>query len=78
MMLTAMKAYCRGQDGTKRLVRLRQLRTLQARWDGERKLWYVCYGLIRGTPLEKRLAELCMLGRNITDMGNSPDYVYAQ
>lgn len=35
-----------------------QLRALRARWDGERKLWYVRYGLIRGTPLEKRLAEL--------------------
>ena len=35
-----------------------QLRALRARWDAERKLWYVRYGLIRGTPLEKRLAEL--------------------
>ena len=35
-----------------------QLRDLRARWDAERKLWYVRYGLIRGTPLEERLAEL--------------------
>jgi hypothetical protein len=35
-----------------------QLRTLRARWDGERKLWYVRYGRIKGTSLEKRLAEL--------------------
>ncbi len=35
-----------------------QLRAMKARWDGERKLWYVRYGLIRGTPLEERLAEL--------------------
>lgn len=35
-----------------------QLRAMRARWDAERKLWYVRYGLIRGTPLEKRLAEL--------------------
>jgi len=35
-----------------------QLRSLRARWDGERKLWYVRYGRIRGTALEERLAEL--------------------
>lgn len=35
-----------------------QLRTMRARWDAERKLWYVRYGLIRGTPLAERLAEL--------------------
>ena len=35
-----------------------QLRALHARWDGERKLWYLRYGLIRGTPLVERLAEL--------------------
>jgi len=40
-------------------VELRQqLRAMRGRWDAERKLWYVRYGLIRGTPLEKRLAEL--------------------
>jgi len=35
-----------------------QLRALRARWDSEWKLWYVRYGLIRGTPLVERLAEL--------------------
>jgi hypothetical protein len=35
-----------------------QLHSLRARWDSERKLWYVRYGLIRGTPLVERLAEL--------------------
>jgi hypothetical protein len=35
-----------------------RLRSLRARWDAERKLWYVRYGLIRGTPLEERLVEL--------------------
>lgn len=35
-----------------------QLRAMRARWDAERKLWYVRYGLIRGTPLEDRLAEI--------------------
>jgi hypothetical protein len=35
-----------------------QLRAMRARWDAERKLWYVRYGLIRGTPLVERLAEL--------------------
>jgi len=35
-----------------------QLRTLQARWDAEKKLWYVRFGLIRGTALEERLTEL--------------------
>lgn len=40
-------------------VELRQqLRAMRGRWDAERKLWYVRYGLIRGTPLEERLAEL--------------------
>ncbi|WP_223908670.1 DUF5710 domain-containing protein [Geobacter sp. AOG1] len=34
-----------------------QLRAMRARWDAERKLWYVRYGLIRGTPLVERLAE---------------------
>jgi hypothetical protein len=33
------------------------LRALRARWDGERKLWYVRYGSIRGTALMERLAE---------------------
>lgn len=38
---------------------LRQaLRALRARWDSKRKLWYVRFGLIRGTPFEARLAEL--------------------
>lgn len=35
-----------------------QLRAMRARWDAERKLWYVRYGLIRGTPLVERLAEV--------------------
>ena len=35
-----------------------QLRALRARWDGERKLWYVRYGLIKGTSLVERLSEL--------------------
>jgi hypothetical protein len=35
-----------------------QLRALRGRWDGERKLWYVRYGRIKGTPLEERLMEL--------------------
>ena len=35
-----------------------KLRAMRARWDGERKVWYVRYGLIRGTPLEERLTEL--------------------
>jgi len=35
-----------------------QLRAMRARWDSERKLWYVRYGLIRDTPLAERLAEL--------------------
>ncbi len=35
-----------------------QLRAFRARWDAERKLWFVQYGLIRGTPLVERLAEL--------------------
>ena len=35
-----------------------QLRTLRARWDAERKLWYVRYGLIKDTPLVERLAGL--------------------
>ena len=35
-----------------------QLRALRARWDAERTLWYVRYGLIRGTPLEERVAEV--------------------
>ncbi len=36
----------------------RQLRTLQARWDAETKLWYVRFGLICGTALGEQLAEL--------------------
>lgn len=35
-----------------------QLRAMRARWDTERKLWYVRYGSIRGTPLADRLVEL--------------------
>jgi hypothetical protein len=35
-----------------------KLRAMRARWDGERKVWYVRYGLIRNTPLEERLTEL--------------------
>lgn len=35
-----------------------QLRTLRGRWDAERKLWYVRYGMIKGTQLEERLVEL--------------------
>ena len=35
-----------------------RLKALRARWDGELKLWYVRYGLIRGTDLEERLAQL--------------------
>ena len=35
-----------------------QLRALRARWAAERTLWYVRYGLIRGTPLEERVAEV--------------------
>jgi len=34
------------------------LRKLRARWDGERKLWYVRYGKIKGTLFEERLTEL--------------------
>jgi hypothetical protein len=34
-----------------------QLRALRARWDGERKFWYVQYGLIKGTVLAERLVE---------------------
>jgi hypothetical protein len=37
-----------------------QLRALRARWDAERKLWYVRYELIRGTPLAERVALVCM------------------
>ena len=32
------------------------LRTIRARWDPRVKLWFVAYGLIRGTPLEARIA----------------------
>ncbi len=32
------------------------LRTFRARWDPRLKLWFVAYGLIRGTPLEARIA----------------------
>ena len=35
-----------------------KLRAMRARWDGERKVWYVRYGPIRGTPLAERLTEL--------------------
>ena len=35
-----------------------RLKALRARWDGELKPWYVRYGLIRGTDLEERLAQL--------------------
>ena len=33
-----------------------QLRAMRARWDSQRKLWYVRYGLIRGTPLAELYA----------------------
>ncbi len=32
-----------------------QLRRVRARWDGEIKMWFVRYGLIRGTELESRI-----------------------
>lgn len=35
-----------------------ELRRLRGRWDGERKLWYVRYGGVKGTVLEERLVEL--------------------
>jgi hypothetical protein len=31
-----------------------QLRTMRARWDSERKLWYVRYGLIRDPVIHKQ------------------------
>jgi hypothetical protein len=34
-----------------------QLRAMRARWGAKRKLWYVRYGLIRGTAPAERLAE---------------------
>jgi hypothetical protein len=33
-----------------------QLRSLRARWDPEMKLWFVPFRMIRGTPLESRIA----------------------
>lgn len=33
-----------------------QLRTMRARWDGQIKVWFVRYGLVRGTELESRIA----------------------
>jgi hypothetical protein len=33
-----------------------QLRNIRARWDPQVKVWFVPYGLIRGTPLETRIA----------------------
>lgn len=33
-----------------------QLRKLRARWDTQLKVWFVAYGLIRGTALESRIA----------------------
>ena len=36
-----------------------QLRAMRARWDSQRKLWYVRYALIRGTPLAERIADRC-------------------
>lgn len=37
-------------------VELRQqLRRMRGRWGGEMKMWYVRYGLIRGTELESRI-----------------------
>lgn len=32
-----------------------QLRKMRARWDSRMKMWYVPYGLIRGTELESRI-----------------------
>jgi hypothetical protein len=32
-----------------------QLRKMQARWDSRIKMWFVPYGLIRGTELESRI-----------------------
>jgi hypothetical protein len=33
-----------------------QLRELRARWEPQLKVWFVRYGLIRGTALESRVA----------------------
>lgn len=33
-----------------------QLRNIRARWDPQVKVWFVLYGLIRGRPLESRIA----------------------
>jgi hypothetical protein len=33
-----------------------QLRRMRARWDGQIKVWFVRYGLVRGTELESRIA----------------------
>jgi hypothetical protein len=32
-----------------------QLRNMRARWDSQIKMWFVPYGLIRGTELESRI-----------------------
>jgi hypothetical protein len=32
-----------------------QLRNMRARWDSQIKMWFVPYGLIRGTALESRI-----------------------
>jgi hypothetical protein len=34
------------------------LRKFRARWEPQVKLWFVQYGLIRGTPLESRIAAV--------------------
>jgi len=34
------------------------LRKFRGRWDTHMKLWFVQYGLIRGTPLESRIAAV--------------------
>ena len=33
-----------------------QLKSMRAKWDPQMKVWFVPYGLIRGTPLESRIA----------------------
>lgn len=33
-----------------------QLKNMRAKWDPQAKVWFVPYGLIRGTPLESRIA----------------------
>ena len=38
-------------------VELRELlHRMRARWDGQIKVWFVRYGLVRGTVLESRIA----------------------